>query len=211
MTRVKPFNRYASRYEEWFIRYPLVYESELQALRKLMPKTGKGLEIGVGTGRFARPLGLRLGVEPSQTMSAYAQRRGIKIVLGTGENLPIKTGCLDFVLIVTTICFFDDTLKALREAGRAIRPGGFIVVGMVDKTSPLGRSYLRNKNDNIFYREAKFYSVEEVLDMLTLVGFRQFSFTQTIFNSLDNIKTIEPVLEGFNKGSFIGIKGVKPV
>jgi len=209
MTRVEPFNKYTARYEEWFSKHSFVYKSELKALRKLIPKTGRGLEIGVGTGRFAKPLGLIFGIEPSRSMSVYAQRRGIKIALGTGENLSVKTGCFDFVLIVTTICFFDDTLKALREAGRTIRPGGSIIVGMVDKTSPLGRFYLRNKNENVFYAEAEFYSVEEVLDMLKQVGFRQFSFTQTIFKSLDDINNVEPVLEGFNKGSFVGIRGVK--
>jgi len=211
MTRVEPFNRYAARYEEWFEKHLFAYESELAGLRKLMPNAGKGLEIGVGTGRFAKPLGLIFGIEPSRSMSTYAQRRGIKIALGTGENLSVKTGCFDFVLIVTTICFFDDTLKALREAGRTIRPGGSIIVGMINKTSPLGRFYLRNKNENVFYAEAEFYSVEEVLDMLTQVGFRQFSYTQTIFNSLDDINTVEPVLEGYNKGSFVGIKAMKPV
>lgn len=210
MVRVAPFNRYATRYEEWFTRYPFVYESELMALRKLMPKTGKGLEIGVGTGRFAKPLGLRLGVEPSQTMSAYAQRRGVKVILGTGENLPVKTNSFDFVLIVTTICFFDDTAMAVREAARVVHPGGYVIIGMVNKISPLGRYYLKHKNDNVFYSEAKFYSVEEVVAILTQVGFRQFSMAQTIFNRLDRIKAVEPVIEGYDKGSFVVIKGLNP-
>ncbi|HEB83788.1 MAG TPA: class I SAM-dependent methyltransferase [Bacteroidetes bacterium] len=180
------------------------------ALRKLMPKTGKGLEIGVGTGRFAKPLGLRLGVEPSQTMSAYAQRRGVKVILGTGENLPVNTNSFDFVLIVTTICFFDDTAMAVREAARVVHPGGYVIIGMVNKISPLGRYYLKHKNDNVFYSEAKFYSVEEVVAILTQVGFRQFSMAQTIFNRLDRIKAVEPVIEGYDKGSFVVIKGLNP-
>jgi len=142
-------------------------------------------------------------------MSAYSQRRGIKVIHGTGENLPVRTSSFDFAIIVTTICFLDDASKAVREAARIIRPGGCIIIGMVNKASQLGHLYNNNKNDNVFYRDAVFYSVDEVVDILTQSGFRQFSFTQTIFNSLENIKSIEPATEGFDKGSFIGIKGVK--
>jgi hypothetical protein len=34
----------------------------------LLPENDKGMEIGVGNGRFAAPLGSKLGVEPPAAM-----------------------------------------------------------------------------------------------------------------------------------------------
>ena len=45
-------------------------------IRELLPERGEGLGVGVGTGRFAVPLGVRVGVEPSRTMGQLqADRR----------------------------------------------------------------------------------------------------------------------------------------
>jgi len=63
MPKVEPFEKYASQYEGWFERNRFVYESELRAIRKQLPGSGKGIEIGIGSGRFAAPLGIKLGLE----------------------------------------------------------------------------------------------------------------------------------------------------
>ncbi len=51
----------------WFIG------AELAAVESLWPATGQGLEIGVGTGRFAVPLGIKIGVEPARAMAEIAK------------------------------------------------------------------------------------------------------------------------------------------
>ncbi|MCF8334303.1 MAG: hypothetical protein K9I47_09160, partial [Bacteroidales bacterium] len=65
MPRVKPFEEFPDHYENWFEENQAIYESELQALRTLLPKGKQVVEIGVGSGRFAAPLDIRTGVEPS--------------------------------------------------------------------------------------------------------------------------------------------------
>ena len=65
MPGLDPFDRYAERYDRWFKRHPHHYEAELRALRALMPKVTCGIEMGVGTGRFAVSLGIRWGMDPS--------------------------------------------------------------------------------------------------------------------------------------------------
>src|SRR5512138_1468145 len=62
---INSFNNNVERYEAWFTENPFAYVSELHAVRALLPQ-GSGLEIGVGTGRFAAPLGIRKGIEPSR-------------------------------------------------------------------------------------------------------------------------------------------------
>ena len=56
------FDQHCRRYEKWFATHAAAYYSELLAIRALLPCGGDGLEVGVGTGRFAAPLGVRVGV-----------------------------------------------------------------------------------------------------------------------------------------------------
>jgi hypothetical protein len=62
----EPFEKYAQKYDEWFDKNKFAYESELQAIKELLPINKNGIEIGVGSGRFASPLGIKLGVDPSK-------------------------------------------------------------------------------------------------------------------------------------------------
>ena len=90
MAKVEPFEKYTRRYDEWFEKSRFAYESELQAVKSVWPEQGVGIEIGVGTGRFAAPLGIKFGVEPSISMGQVARRRGINVIRGVAEALPIK-------------------------------------------------------------------------------------------------------------------------
>jgi SAM-dependent methyltransferase len=204
--RIGPFEKHCEKYEKWFERHRYAYLSELEAVKHLIPE-GEGIEIGVGSGRFAEPLGIKLGVEPSSRMADIARKRGIEVVEGIAEDLPFDNESFDFVLMVTTICFLDDVEKAFKEAHRVLKHGGSIIIGFIDKESPLGMEYLKHKEENVFYREATFYSLNEVISFLK--GFRVASALQTIFKPLNKIDSVEPVVEGYGEGSFIAIKAVK--
>jgi ubiquinone/menaquinone biosynthesis C-methylase UbiE len=94
-------------YDEWYDTHPELYESELAVLKKVVP-SGTGLEIGVGTGRFAAALAVRFGLDPAINMLKLAQKRGIQVVQGFGENLPFKNKVFHFIQIVFLIEFVDD-------------------------------------------------------------------------------------------------------
>jgi ubiquinone/menaquinone biosynthesis C-methylase UbiE len=208
--KVEPFEQYTGNYEDWFERNMFAYEAELQAVRLLLPKSGTGLEIGVGTGRFAVPLGIRIGVEPAKAMCKVAQERGLEVIDGVAEALSFKNEQFDFALMVTTLCFVDDVERAFQEARRVIKPGGCFINGFVDRTSFLGEIYQRYKDQNVFYKVAEFYSVDEVVSHLEKTGFQDFTFTQTIFHKLDEITEAEPVKKGYGEGAFVVVRGVKP-
>ncbi|MBI4003168.1 MAG: SAM-dependent methyltransferase, partial [Nitrospira defluvii] len=59
MPVVTVFEEHAQKYDEWFNVHESVYQAEIAALRKFVPRTGLGIEVGVGTGRFAVPLGVQ--------------------------------------------------------------------------------------------------------------------------------------------------------
>lgn len=209
MTKIQPFEEYSQKYEDWFEANQYVYLSELEAIRNLLPTEGTGLEVGVGSGRFAEALGVKFGVEPSENMRALAHKRGIDVVDGVAEKLPFGNEQFDFVLMVTTICFVDNIETSFREAYRVLRPNGLIIIGFINRESSIGRIYQQYKEENLFYKDATFYSTDEVILHLSNAGFGNFKFVQTIFRPLEQIKEMEPIKEGYNEGSFIGLRARK--
>lgn len=197
------FSIHHSRYEAWFIRHEAAYHSELLAIRALMPWRGLGLEIGVGTGRFAGPLGMQIGIDPSKTMLTYSIKRGVAGIQGVAEALPFKNAVFDHALVVTTICFVEDPKAMLAEARRVLKPAAPLVIGFVNRASMLGRHYLKHQAENVFYREAKFYSTVEVEKLLDETGFFDQTWGQTLSKPLKDVQEIEPVREGCDDGGFV--------
>jgi SAM-dependent methyltransferase len=209
MPRITPFENHVMQYEEWFTNNPLVFKAELNALQTLLPQGDFGIEIGVGTGRFASRLGINLGLEPSPRMRSAAVQRGIQVVSGVAEDLPLQSAVFDFVLMVTTVCFLDDPYQSFREVYRILKKGGCFLVAFVDRFSPLGQLYDSNKGKSVFYRAATFYSTNEVLEMMEQAGFSRFTCRQTLFQGLAETSADEPVLPGHGKGSFVVLRGEK--
>lgn len=203
--RSEPFEEHTERYDRWFEENENAYESEMEALNELIPDDTEGVSVGVGTGRFAAPLGVKTGVDPSTGMLERARERGIETVRGVGETLPFNDGSFDTVLMVTTVCFVDDLVGALREANRVLRPGGRFVAGYVDRDSPLGERYEERKEENPFYRDATFVSTEEIDDALTAAGFGERRYVQTLFGDPDSMETSDEVRDGYGDGSFVGV------
>jgi len=209
MAKTEPFDMHTSQYEQWFELNKYAYESELLAIKALLPASGEGLEIGIGTGLFAKPFGIKYGIDPSVKMREIAKKRGIEAIDGIAEALPYEGSRFDFALMVTTICFLDDVEAAIKEAHRVIKQGGSLIIGFVDKNSALGKQYLQHKNESLFYRVATFFSVDEVVFFLNKAGFKNLTFTQTIFHYLREIHCLEPVKEGYGEGSFVAVRAMK--
>ena len=207
MARIESFEKYSKEYDEWFMRNRDIYQAELDAIKSFIPKNKEGVEIGVGSGRFALPLGMTVGIEPSRKMAELSRKRGIQVYEAVAEQLPFNDKKFDFVLMVTTICFVDDLEKSFKEAYRVLKNDGFIIVGFVDKESELGKRYQLKRKKSKFYRDATFYSVKEVIDFLRKTNFENVIIKQTVFSSqTDKIDSVE---DDYSKGSFVIIKAIK--
>lgn len=210
MPRIEPFEQHPDQYEHWFEEHPAVFEAEVRAIRALIPRTGRGLEVGVGTGRFADALGIDDGIDPSPEMRRRAQQRGLRVADGTAEALPFEDAQFDYVLLVTTICFVDDVAQTLAEAYRVLKPSGALIIGMVDRDSALGQQYEAQKEKHDFYHAAHFHTTDALVSDMRTAGFQSFAFRQTLFRSLETVDEQEPVRSGYGDGAFVVIRGRKP-
>lgn len=201
------FDEHYREYDAWYERNKHAYLSELEAIKKVLPKEGHGLEIGVGSGRFAAPLGITVGVDSSKKMVKLARKRGVYAFLCSGEHLSFRDATFDYVAIIFTLCFVRDPEKVIAESARVLKPGGKIIIGIVDKGSFLGAFY--QKKGSIFYGHARFFSIKEVIKMLKAEGFNDFSYYQTIFDYPDRLSAVEKPLEGFGEGGFVVVSAIK--
>jgi ubiquinone/menaquinone biosynthesis C-methylase UbiE len=209
---IKIFDQYANEYDQWFDKHPDIFQSELKALKKVVPqKLMNSLEIGVGSGRFANALGIQYGLDPAKALLEIAKSRGIIISEGVAENLPFTDDQFDTVFFITTLCFVNEPRKAIKEAKRVLKSSGKLIIAMIDRDSVLGQSYATNKKQNLYYKYAHFFSVPEIINLLKNVGFSQFEFYQTMFLSSRSNEIKLAVKPGFGEGGFVVIKALQNI
>jgi len=180
------FDLYAEKYDRWYEDHRLLYLSELEVVRYLGCRDG--LEIGVGSGRFASEIGLRAGIDPSYKMLRYV-KGDIDLVLGVGEALPFRSRSYPCSLIVVTLCFAENPLELLREAARV---SSRVVVCIVPKNSPWGKTYIElGRRGHIFYSHARFYTVKEVVEMIEAVGLKLTNIVATLSRGPDKDESFE--------------------
>ncbi len=211
MEKTTIFDNNVAEYDAWYEEYPAVYQSELEAIREQLqnlPENIRGIEIGLGTGRFALPLGIKEGVEPSGPMTQKAQKRGIEVIQGTAEKLPYGDLHFDFVLFVT-ICHLNSLKQALAEAKRVLKNDGALLIGFLDKDQAIAKQYIEKRHRSTFYKHATFYTVDRITRSLKDAGFKDLTFNQTLFGDLDGIKGLQMPKQGHGEGSFVVVKAVK--
>jgi len=210
-TSIELFDQHVHEYEEWFDQYPYVFQSEIEAVREMLPEGDSlsGIEIGLGTGRYSMALKIKEGIEPSRNMRTLAIKRGIDAMEGVAEKLPYGDMRFDFAVMLFCISYFNSLKAAFKEAHRILKRNGSLVIGFIDKESPVGKHYEAHKSESIFYRQARFYSVDRVVNELSQAGFRHFTFRQTLFGELDAIQNLQPSKEGYGEGSFVVIQASK--
>ena len=160
-------------YDRWYdSQGRKLFELEVNLISELLPEFTRGLEVGTGTGRFAQRLGLRFGVDPSLSLMSLAKERGVICVAGVCEKLPFRDSSFDLVLLAFTLCFLDNPEECFAEIHRVLEPEGKVIIGFIPEGSGLWKEYrdLGRKGHRI-YREAVFYRIEKVKEMLEEAGF----------------------------------------
>jgi ubiquinone/menaquinone biosynthesis C-methylase UbiE len=132
------FERDPAGYEAWYStprgrRADIAEQVLLDRLLTPFATARSALEVGCGTGHFARWLANRLprvvGLDRAPTMLAEARRRdpGLLLVQGDAHRLPIRSRAVDLSVFVTTLEFVEEPAQALAEAIRVARQGVLVV------------------------------------------------------------------------------------
>ncbi len=196
------FDALADRYDRWYEKHKMLYESELKAA--LAFNCEGGIEVGIGTGRFAAPLGLRAGVDPSAAMLRRAPK-DLDLIVAVGERLPLRDGSFPCALIVVTLCFADDPAKLIAEASRI---AGRVVACIVPRESPWGIRYRREgEAGHPFYSRARFYTVSEVVELGLRAGMRPGRISATLGGEEEGEYPVEsPALEDAERYGFVCVE-----
>ena len=212
MTTYMVFDENYERYDKWYKENHLIALNEAKALKRSMREYTPQpcLEVGVGTGWFASRIDCTLGLDPSINMLQKARSRGIEAIQGVGERLPIRTGSLGSLVIIVTLCFAENPTLILRESHRSLRRNGIIVACIVPRDSEWGHYYIElAKRGHTFYSLARFYTVDEVKDLMETTGFH----VEEVIGTLTFGPGEEPVPENprpyTGDEGFACIRGVK--
>jgi ubiquinone/menaquinone biosynthesis C-methylase UbiE len=157
--RARQAEAYFARHATDWDRLRSLHVAEAEVERALMDAVGQGhfeavLDLGTGTGRIMELLAGRatraVGVDASAAMLSVARARldraGLKNVqLRHGDiyALPVERNAYDVVVIHQVLHYLDDPARAVREAARALRPGGRLVVA---DFAPHGHEFLRDEH-----------------------------------------------------------------
>ena len=175
------FDAAAPYYDSWFDS-PLgqtvdaLEKDLLYGLASL--RTGeRALEVGSGTGHFAFDLTARrltvVGLDLSAALLSIARDRGptVHLVRGDAAALPLASGAFDLVLSVTALEFVADPQRAVAEMWRAVRPGGRLVVGVLNAFSPWAWARRReSEKQETPFSHAHFFAPWEFLRLLRALG-----------------------------------------
>ena len=207
-----PFDSEALAYDSWFDgKGRIIFAIELQALKQVIPGLPKPwLEVGIGSGRFAQALGIEMGIDPSAALLEMAKDRVIKVFQAKGEDRFFEDESFGAVFLILSLCFVQSPIKVLREAHRILKPKGKLVLAIVPKESPWGRFYEGKKiAGHAIYEHAKFYSHQEVSDMLSDVGFSIERTISTLSQEPSEVKEIESPQDGYhaNAGFLVIVAG----
>jgi SAM-dependent methyltransferase len=83
---------------------------------------------------------------------------------------------MDYVLMMTVICYVDDTGALFREAGRVLVPCGILIIGFIERGGEIEKMYRNEKTKGRFLRYARFWTADEVTRLLEDAGFTSKSF-----------------------------------
>ncbi|RDV82863.1 class I SAM-dependent methyltransferase [Ammonifex thiophilus] len=183
------FDAYARHYDDWYStpRGRLAWELEWRCLQKLLSlRPGeKVLDAGCGTGIVSRALAADgaevTGIDISPAMLAVAREKSagtdITYLEGDITSLPFPDASYDAVVCFTTLEFVAEPERALEEMWRVLKPGGRLIVGVLNRQSSWAR---RRKGKGIF-AYAHFYSAEELERLIRKLNPRRVKWQGVVY------------------------------
>lgn len=181
-----------------------------------LPKGGRLLDIGCGTGLFVEKYlnngGTAVGIDISRNMIAKARGRcpASAFTLGTGDGLPFRDESFDAIASLLVFTYLKDPKAMLEEAFRVLRPGGAISICTLGKkllTCGIPALYQIGERIRVSHVVMKdfgerYYDEEEMYDLFFNAGFADIDVRWCSFAHIDMIdplfnlaQRVEPFVE----------------
>ena len=109
-----------------------------------LSRTSKILDAGCGSGRLARELSERgyavFGLDYSYGMLEKANsignrqgKRNVELLQGDVELMPYRDSSFDMIICLGVISYLKSEEKALNEFARVLKPGGIMIISIINK------------------------------------------------------------------------------
>lgn len=140
--------------------------------------TGKRIiDLGCGDGAISDGLrgSLTLVDQSPAMIDAARKRHGDRATYRCADLHDIEPGNFDIALCIGVLAHVDDTARTIAAAGRALRPGGLLVLQLSDHAQPLGKlnSFLVGLSGKLHYRRTTMASVLEAAAGFDLIDCRR--------------------------------------
>ncbi|MGC8498283.1 MAG: class I SAM-dependent methyltransferase [Acidimicrobiales bacterium] len=163
----------ARRYDGWFESTwgQFAFNAEWTLVRSALgvAEGAHVLDVGCGTGRFARALeevgAIVVGLDRDPAMLAVARSRvSGDLLVGDAHHLPFADRSFDAALAVTVCEFTGDPALVVTEMARVVGEGGRVVVGSLNPRSLWGLDHRRELRDEP-WASARFLSRGDLRQM----------------------------------------------
>ncbi|MDD1728329.1 MAG: class I SAM-dependent methyltransferase [Methanospirillum sp.] len=168
-----PFVASADAYDGWFDRHHDLFQQQIAFIRPFLTQgSGLILEVGCGSGQFSVALGIPYGIDLSLPLCKKAYQRGIGIIRGDGELLPIQTEAVSQVFLITVLEFVHDPDNVLYEVHRVLLRGGSLIVVSLDSEHEPGAYHQKEHTSSTFLSKAHFFSQSDLICRIKKAGYQ---------------------------------------
>ena len=203
-------------------------------LMRPLPRGGRLLDIGCGTGLFVEKFikigGNAVGLDISGKMITRAHHRcpASDFIVGTGEKIPFSDNSFEAVSSLLVFSYVKDPNAMLNESYRVLKPGGVMSICTLGKkllTRGIPTLYQLGEKMKINHLVMKdfgehYYDKNEMISLFSQAGFLEVDVSWCSFAHIDMIdpifnfaRKVEPFVErrvpqlAYN----ICVSGKKPV
>lgn len=185
-------------------------------LMRPLPRGGKLLDIGCGTGlfveKFVKNGGTAVGLDISGKMITRALGRcpTSEFIVGTGEKIPFNNDSFDAISSLLVFSYVKDPHAMLSESYRVLKPGGVISICTLGKkliTRGIPALYQLGEKIKIKHVVMKdfgenYYDKDEMINLFSQAGFSDVEVSWCSFAHIDMMDSlfnfaqkVEPFIE----------------
>jgi SAM-dependent methyltransferase len=209
-----------TRLKNWAINAP-----RIRAYRRLVPTTGRILDLGCGSGLLLSELRAAgfsaiVGIEANAQAAAAGRRQGLDIRTGSLESAVFLDSTFDLVIINHVLEHVPDPRGTLIEIGRVLSAGG-LLIGEVPNLACLERMiFARYWAGYHLPRHISFFDGPHLRDMLGRCGFDKISLegkmqpANWLVSTSNWLRDRHPLMaerDPFSENSFFWLAATTPI